>query len=123
LAISSAQAASNCGPRKESGSSAENTCAIAPFRHSSLRSDGDQVGRSSSGCTASNPDGPSIITSRAAAKVSPTSAMRATGLSVKPRKPPTSALTHSAPVRVLPAPRPPITSQIVQASASGSCAK
>jgi hypothetical protein len=35
--ISSHHAASNCGPRKLSGSSAENTYASAPFGHASLR--------------------------------------------------------------------------------------
>ena len=46
LASSSIQAASNCGPRRLSGSSAENACATAPLLHSTRRRDGIQVGRS-----------------------------------------------------------------------------
>ena len=46
LASSSHQAAANCGPRRLSGSSAENTCATAPLGHSSRRRDGIQCGRS-----------------------------------------------------------------------------
>ena len=56
---------------------------------------------------------PSIITSRTSAKVSPTRAMRPTGLPSAPR-PQARLLTHSAPARVLPAPRPPRISQTVQ---------
>jgi hypothetical protein len=61
-----------------------------------------------------SPDGPSTITSRAAAKVSPTSAMRPQPGSAKPGSAMAMPRTHSVPVRVLPAPRPPSTSQIVQ---------
>ena len=46
LASSSHQAAANCGPRRLSGSSAENACATAPFGHSSRRREGIQTGRS-----------------------------------------------------------------------------
>ncbi len=53
---------------------------------------------------------PSIITSRTSCSVSPTSAMRA-ALPLLERD---AALTHSAPARVLPAPRPPRISQVVQ---------
>jgi len=62
------------------------------------------------------PGRPSIMTSRAAAKVSPTSAMRPTGSCVSQPKPEARPITHSAPARVLPAPRPPRTSQVVQSS-------
>jgi hypothetical protein len=75
FASSSHQAASNCGPRSCSGSSAENTCATAPFGHSSRRRDEVHCGRSGRGQCARIPDGPSIITSRASCAVSPTSAM------------------------------------------------
>ena len=75
LASSSHQAAANCGPRRLSGSSAENTCATAPFGHSSRRRDGIQCGRSPCRCTASRPDTPSTITSRTSCSVSPISAI------------------------------------------------
>jgi len=58
------------------------------------------------------PDGPSIITSRTSASVSPTRAKRPYLRRVKGDSPCTSAFTHSAPSRVLPAPRPPVTSQM-----------
>jgi hypothetical protein len=54
------------------------------------------------------PDGPSIITSRTSCSVSPISAIGLTG-----RSPPARLRTHSAPLLVLPAPRPPIKSQVV----------
>jgi hypothetical protein len=54
------------------------------------------------------------MTSRTSAIVSPTSAMRSARRSAKPTIPPTMALTHSAPARVLPAPRPPTMSQVGQ---------
>src|ERR1035438_1944784 len=44
LASSSAQAAVNCGPHRLSGSSAENTCATAPFFDCSRRRDGIHCG-------------------------------------------------------------------------------
>ena len=70
LASSSHQAASNCGPRKLSGSSAEKAARSAPFGQSSRRG-GLHCGRSAAGATASSPDTPSIITSRTSAMVSP----------------------------------------------------
>src|SRR5690606_13827060 len=71
------------------------------------------------------PDGPSNITSRTSMSVSPTRAMRPYFASflVKGGKPRTSALTHSAPSRVLPAPRPPSTSHVSWGSGSGYCLK
>ena len=51
------------------------------------------------GLTARMPDGPSTMTSRVSAAVGPTRAMRRRPAS-------TCALTHSAPLRVLPKPRP-----------------
>ena len=44
MASSSHHAASNCGPRSESGSSEEKTWAIAPFDHSRRLRLGDQTG-------------------------------------------------------------------------------
>src|SRR6516162_8040445 len=59
------------------------------------------------------PDAPSTITLRASAAVGPTRAIR--------RRPAlTSARTHSAPLRVLPKPRPAISSHIRQDPAGGS---
>ena len=63
------------------------------------------------------PETPSIITSRASCSVSPTSA---TGDSLSPSDvangvmPCVMPRTHSAPARVLPAPRPHSISQVVQ---------
>ncbi len=51
------------------------------------------------------------MTSRTAASVSPTSAMRPAPGSAKPGAPVAIPRTHSAPDRVLPDPRPPISSQ------------
>ena len=51
LASSSTQAASNCGPRRLSGSCAENTCAIAPFGQTSRRRVASHSGRRSGGVT------------------------------------------------------------------------
>ena len=70
------QAASNCGPRRLSGSSAENICAMAPEGQMSWPFDGSKCGRSCGPCTLSKPDTPSIITRRTSPIVSPTSAMR-----------------------------------------------
>jgi O-acetyl-ADP-ribose deacetylase (regulator of RNase III) len=52
LPSSSAQAASNCGPRNESGSSAEKAWATAPFCHSRRRRLGFHCGRSPRDATA-----------------------------------------------------------------------
>ncbi len=111
LQSSSHQAALNCGPRKDSGSSAEKSCAIAPFGQVTCRRDGSKHGRSSAGCTARRPETPSTITLRASAKFSATKAMRASS----PPGSLTSWRTHSAPARVFPAPRPPNRIQLVQA--------
>ena len=63
-----------------SGSSAENSCATAPFFHSSRRREGIHCGPIDRiRCTANTPETPSTITSRASCSVSPTSAMRACG--------------------------------------------
>ena len=115
LAASSHHAAPNCGPRSASGSSAENAWATAPFAHSRRRRLGDQTGLGARRAgRPRSPDGPSTITSRTSQWVSPTSAMRPTGSGVKAGSPRARASTHSAPVRVLPLPRPPITAQVVQ---------
>ena len=113
LAISSHQAAWNCGPRKLSGSSAENASATLPLRHSSRRRLGIHSGRAPRGCTASSPETPSIITSRTSCSLPPTSAMRCLGEAA-------SARTHSAPARVLPAPRPPMMSQVTHGAPLGA---
>jgi len=47
FASSSHQAASNCGPRRPSGSAAENTCATVPLGQVRRRFDGSNFGRSS----------------------------------------------------------------------------
>ena len=73
---SSHQAASNCGPRRLSGSSAANICAMAPLGHTSWLLGASSFGRSSGGCTDSRPETPSIMTLRTWPMVSPTSAMR-----------------------------------------------
>jgi hypothetical protein len=114
FASSSAQAAWNCGPRRLSGSSAENVSATTPLGHSTRRREGIHCGRSSRRCTASSPETPSTITSRVSCSVSPTSAMRlAVFASASP-------LTHSAPARVFPAQRPPRMSQVRQSLPSGA---
>jgi hypothetical protein len=82
------------------------------LRHSSRLRDGCHCGRCSGGCTASRPETPSIITSRTSCSVSPTSAIRATGWHANGASPSAWQRTHSAPPRVLPAPRPPIISQL-----------
>ena len=67
LAISSHHAASNCGPRRLSGSSAEKTCAMAPLRQTRRRRVASHCGRSHLPCAARTPETPSTITSRASA--------------------------------------------------------
>ena len=71
-----------------------------------------QRGRSRRPCTASRPETPSTITSRTSAAVSPISAMRPSGRIENCARPSASAFTHSAPARVLPAPRPPRISHV-----------
>ncbi len=61
------------------------------------------------------PLSPSIITSRTSLAVGPTSAMR-----LEPRRS-TFWRTRSAPVRVLPNPRPASTSQVRQSPSGASC--
>ena len=73
--ISSHQAASNCGPRRLSGSSEENICATAPFAHNSRRRAGLEA-RPLAARDRQDAGRPSIITSRTSASVSPTSAIR-----------------------------------------------
>src|ERR1700730_12530217 len=99
LPISSHHAASACGPRRRSGSSAEKVVAVAPLGQVSRRFEGSYWGQSHGGEIARMPDSPSTITSRASAAVGATNAKR--------RRPAlTSDLIHSAPHRVLPKPRP-----------------
>jgi len=66
------------------------------------------------------PLSPNTITSRTWSKVSPTSATRRALPGSSGRAPSTCARTHSAPARVLPAPRPPMITQLFQAPAGGS---
>ena len=120
LPSSSHQAQSNCGPRKLSGSLAEKVCASAPFGHTSRRRLACHSGRRSGGEQARIPDGPNTITSRACASVSPTRATREQSPASPGPPPSTCARTHSAPARVLPAPRPPRTTQVVQSPSGGS---
>jgi hypothetical protein len=110
---SSHQAASNCGPRRLSGSSAEKQNACAPFAHTRRLRLAWYAGRTCG--SARRPDSPSIITSRASWKVGAISAMRF----ARPYR--ASALTHSAPARVLPAPRPPRNTQARHSPAGASC--
>ena len=76
LASSSTQAASNCGPRRLSGSCAENTCATAPFSQTSRLRVASHFGTRSGGEQARMPLSPKIITSRTCSMVSPTRAAR-----------------------------------------------
>src|SRR5690606_26817636 len=66
------------------------------------------------------PLSPITITSRAWSKVSPTSATRRARPGASGVAPSTWARTHSAPARVLPAPRPPRITQLFQSPAGGS---
>ena len=114
LASSSHQAASNCGPRKTVrllGREHLRDRAVRPDQPaaSTARSAAARRG----GCTASRPDTPSIITARTSASVSPTSAMRACRRWRSAARRAPCARTHSAPARVLPAPRPPRISQVL----------
>jgi hypothetical protein len=112
-AISSHHAASCCGPRNLSGSSAEYVVATAPFGHVRRRFDGSYRGRSQSGEMAMMPLSPSTMTSRTSAAVGPTSAIRFLPLAISWR-------THSAPVRVLPKPRPASRSHVRQSPRGAS---
>ena len=108
FASSSHQAASNCGPRKLSGLARREG-----LRHRPVRPDQPPraspatpaAGRAASrrGC----PTAPNTITSRASSSVSPTRATREHAPGSPGFAPSTCARTHSAPARVLPAPRPP----------------
>jgi len=118
--VASTQAASNCGPLNASGSKAENICAKAPFGQISRRRVEIQTGRRSGGLAARIPDGPKTITSRAWSSVSPTSATARAAPSSNGPGPSTIDLTHSAPARVLPAPRPPMQTQVRQSPSGGS---
>ena len=76
-------------------------------------------GRRSGGEVASRPDSPSTITARTWSMVSPISATRRDRPAESGIAPSTCARIHSAPARVLPAPRPPRITQVCQ-SPSGS---
>ena len=65
LANSSTQAASNCGPRRLSGSCAEKTCATAPLGQTNRLRPASHSGRRSGGEQAKIPLSPNTITSRA----------------------------------------------------------
>ncbi len=112
LATSSHQAAANCGPRNRSGSLAERTVASTPLRQCSTLP--LMRGRCRIGCTASNPLSPRTITAIASVIVWPTSAIGVTPAAASWR-------THSAPARVLPEPRPPNISHVVQSPLGASC--
>src|SRR6185312_3769546 len=114
LATSSAQAAANCGPRKRSGSEADSTVASAPLGQMSRLP--VSRGASPGGCSRSRPLSPSTMMAIASLIVSPTSAMGDTGWG-----PVANARIHSAPARVLPEPRPPMTSQVTQSPGGGNC--
>ena len=114
LRSSSTHAPSNWGPRKASGSCAEKTCATAPFGHRSRPRLACHSGLRSGGEDAKIPLSPKIITSRTCATVSPTSAIRAQRPASRGPAPSTQLRTHSAPARVLPAPRPPMMIQLRQ---------
>ena len=112
---SSDQAASCWGPFRRSGSSALYRVAIAPLGHVTRRLEGSYRGRFHGGAQAIIPDSPSTIMSRASAAVG---AINATRL----RSPlSTCERTHSAPVLVLPNPRPVRIIQIAQSPAGGNC--
>ena len=101
-ATSSPQACVNCGPRRESGSSAVKQVAVFPLGQVNRRFDGSYSGRSLGGVTFIIPDSPSTITSRTSAAVRATSAKRRCPVFVYLAV----SLTHSAAERVFPAPRP-----------------
>src|SRR5689334_15647804 len=97
-ASSSQYARSMLGPRRRSGSSLENSVAMAPDGHVRRRLLGSYVGRFQLGETARMPDGPSTHVSRTSAAVAPTMAIfLALPLSTWLR-------THSVAARVLPKP-------------------
>ena len=107
LANSSNYTVSNCGPRNESGSCAENICAVAPFGHSNIRRPAIHFGRCSGGDTARMPLSPNTMISRACSYVSAISPIRRLAPAADGVGPSTMPRTHSAPTRVFPAPRPP----------------
>src|SRR6185312_16083057 len=120
LPSSSNQAASNCGPRRLSGSSDEYICATAPLLHTSRRRLASKRGLSCREIV-TMPDGPSIITSRTSPSVSPIRAICRCLFLAKGENPRTRLFTHSAPRRVFPAPRPPTTSQVAGDEFSKYC--
>ena len=120
LASSSHQAQSNCGPRSDSGSLAEKSCATAPFGQTSRLRLACHSGRRSGGVEGMMPDVPNTMTSRAWSIVSPTRATRELVPGSPGLPPSTCARIHSAPARVLPAPRPPRMTQVVQSPSGGS---
>src|ERR1700730_5926883 len=87
---------------------------MAPFGQVSLRFVGSYCGRCCGGPIASRPLSPSTMTSRASAAVGATSAIR------RRRWWMTWSRIHSAPLRVLPKPRPASSSQVRQ-SPFGAC--
>ena len=114
-ASSSAHARSWLGPRRRSGSSAEYADACEPLWNVTLRFDGSYCGRWCGGNTVSRPDSPSIMTSRTSAAVAPT---RAICFAVPLF---TCSRTNSAPVRVLPNPRPARISHVRQLPSGVDC--
>ena len=110
LANSSPQTPSNWWPRRASGSSADSNMAVAPLGHVSRFFERRNL---VSGATSRKPDSPSTITARASRKVAPISPTRF----MRPDRTPSA--THSAPARVLPAPRPPRNSQMRQSPGGG----
>ena len=101
----------NCGPRNLSGSSAENVVAIAPFGHVNRRLLGSYTGLLRD--MFSNPDSPSIITSRTSDAVAATIAPRVPGLAW--------VMAHSFTVRLFPHPRPASISHTRQSPGGATC--
>jgi len=89
--------------------------ACAPFSHTNRRRLLSKRGRVASVWQARMPLSPSTITARASRIELATSAMRAEPSDKAMRR------THSAPARVLPKPRPAITSQVRQSPGGGIC--
>src|SRR5215467_468671 len=110
---SSLQHQANCGPRNRSGSSAEKHVAMTPLGHVSRRLLDSYTGRNDGGEHASMPLSPSIMTSRTSAAVGPINAPRPIAARAR-------SLDHSAPARVLPAPRPAMNNQVSQSPIGGS---
>ena len=120
FANSSAQTASNCGPRKRSGSNAENKRASAPFGQTNICRPATHFGILSGGEHANIPLSPNTITSRACSIVSPIRPTLRAWPGSRGRDPSTIDLTHSAPARVFPAPRPPKMTQDRQSPSGGN---